>query len=184
MSLILVLGGARSGKSTFAESLAAKYGPPVTYIATAEGRDEEMIQRIQRHRAKRPRCWETVEAPFGLVDQVRKRQDRGAILVDCLTLYLSNLLLQEEMQALDADQREEKILHEVTALGEAASKAEATVILVSNEVGWGVVPDYPLGREYRDLCGFANQRLAAYAQEVYLVVAGIPLNLKDLSVGR
>jgi adenosylcobinamide kinase/adenosylcobinamide-phosphate guanylyltransferase len=184
LSLILVLGGARSGKSSFAEGLMAKYSPPVTYIATAEGRDEEMIQRIQRHRATRPPSWETVEAPLGLVDEIRKRQDRGVILVDCLTVYLSNLLLQEEMQALDAAEREERILLEVTTLGEVASKAKATVIVVANEVGWGLVPPYPLGREYRDLCGFANQRLAAYAQEVYLVVAGIPLSLKDLSLGR
>ncbi len=184
MSLILVLGGARSGKSSFAEGLMAQHAPPATYIATAQGGDEEMVRRIQHHRARRPQSWETVEAPLGLVDEISKRQDRGAILVDCLTVYLSNLLLQDEMQALDADHREQKMLLEVTALGEVAAKAKATVIVVSNEVGWGVVPAYPLGREYRDLCGFANQCLASYAQQAYLVVAGIPLDLKDLSRGR
>jgi adenosylcobinamide kinase / adenosylcobinamide-phosphate guanylyltransferase len=164
--LTLILGGARSGKSRYAESLIATLPPPWLYVATAEAGDEEMTVRISSHRARRRSDWRTIEAPRHLVAAL---QNAGTtpVLVDCLTLWLSNLMLAgTDIEA------------ETAHLERALEAAAAPVILVANEVGAGIVPDHPLGRKFRDLQGVLNQRMAARADCVVLMVAGLPLALK------
>ena len=174
--LTLVLGGARSGKSRHAQSLASAAGGPVLVVATAApvspGEDPEMAARIARHRADRPSLWKTMEAPLDVVAAVRSAET--VVLVDCVTIWISNLLY--EHRALERPSREKKILGEVEALAAALREREA--IAVSNEVGEGIVPETPLAREFRDLQGQANQILAREASKVVLLVAGIPLALK------
>jgi adenosyl cobinamide kinase/adenosyl cobinamide phosphate guanylyltransferase len=167
--LTLVLGGARSGKSRYAESLFAALPPPWLYVATAEAGDEEMRARIGAHRARRGPDWRTVEVPRHLVAALQKA-GTTPVLVDCLTLWLSNLMLA------DID-----IEAETGHLERALVAAVAPVVLVANEVGSGVVPDHPLGRKFRDLQGVLNQRIAARADRVVLMVAGLPLALKGAS---
>ncbi|MFZ0608786.1 MAG: bifunctional adenosylcobinamide kinase/adenosylcobinamide-phosphate guanylyltransferase [Xanthobacteraceae bacterium] len=164
--LTLVLGGARSGKSRYAESLIAALPPPWTYIATAEAGDTEMAERIAAHRARRGPQWRTVEAPRNLAAPLAARE-RSPALVDCLTLWLSNLMLA------NAD-----IEAEAVRLESAFDAAAAPLVLVANEVGSGIVPETPLGRRFRDWQGMLNQRIAARADRVVLVVAGLPLVLK------
>jgi adenosylcobinamide kinase / adenosylcobinamide-phosphate guanylyltransferase len=166
--LTLVLGGARSGKSRYAESLIAALPPPWVYIATAEAGDEEMTVRINAHRARRGPDWRTIEAPRDLTAALAA-SERLPVLIDCLTLWLSNLLLA------DAD-----IDAEIKRLENALMVANAPVVLVANEVGSGIVPDHPLGRKFRDLQGVLNQRIAARADRVVLMVAGLPLTVKAL----
>jgi adenosyl cobinamide kinase/adenosyl cobinamide phosphate guanylyltransferase len=164
--LTFVLGGARSGKSRYAESLVAALPPPWIYVATAAAGDDEMQARIAAHRARRSTDWRTIEAP---------RDVRGAlatcgnapVLLDCVTLWLSNLMLAE------AD-----IEAEIKGLEAAFAAAAAPVVVVANEVGSGIVPEFPLGRKFRDLQGTLNQRLAARADRVVLMVAGLPLLIK------
>ncbi|MGI6036994.1 MAG: bifunctional adenosylcobinamide kinase/adenosylcobinamide-phosphate guanylyltransferase [Limnochordia bacterium] len=179
MALTLVLGGARSGKSRWGEKLAAQ-NPPVTYIATAEARDLEMTRRIARHQAERPGDWSTVEAPYDLLSALNEASKGGSIIIDCLTLYISNLL--EKYSQEDVNQREKLILAEVEAVASLSEGHPANIIIISNEVGLGLVPPSALGREFRDLCGWANQRLAKRAQRVYYTVAGIALDIKELGV--
>ena len=183
--LILILGGARSGKSRFAQQLAQAYSDEehrsVVYIATAEAGDEHMRQRIARHRRGRPSGWETVEAPQNVAAAIGAAGDSAAaIIVDCLTLWISNLLLAggEDFNEAQAASREEAILEEVTTLIRAARKASARVIVVSNEVGMGIVPLTGLGRIFRDIAGRANQALAQEADEVYVMWAGLPQRIK------
>jgi adenosyl cobinamide kinase/adenosyl cobinamide phosphate guanylyltransferase len=164
--LTLVLGGARSGKSRYAEGVVAALPPPWIYVATAEAGDAEMAERIAGHRARRGPQWQTVEAPRDLPAALKACRDKP-VLVDCLTLWLSNLMLA------DAD-----IDAETAILEQALAAAMAPVALVANEVGSGIVPDHPLGRRFRDLQGILNQRIAARADHVVLVVAGIPLAVK------
>lgn len=164
--LTLVLGGARSGKSGYAEGLIAALAPPWIYAATAEPRDEEMRARIAAHRARRGQSWQTVEAPHELAETIVLAQP-APVLVDCLTLWLSNLMLA----AVDIDA-------EIARLERALEAAAAPVVLVSNEVGSGIVPEHPLGRRFRDLQGVLNQRMAARADRVVLMVAGLPLAVK------
>jgi adenosyl cobinamide kinase/adenosyl cobinamide phosphate guanylyltransferase len=167
----LVLGGARSGKSRYAESVMTALPPPWTYVATAEAGDTEMAERIAAHRARRGPNWQTIEAPHDLPAALRTSEGRP-VLVDCLTLWLSNLLLADDN--IDAE----------TALLEQALAANtAPVVLVANEVGYGIVPEHPLGRRFRDLQGLLNQRIAARADRVVLVVAGIPLAVKGTLEG-
>jgi adenosylcobinamide kinase / adenosylcobinamide-phosphate guanylyltransferase len=167
--LTLVLGGARSGKSRYAEGLIAAlpppWTPPWTYLATAAAGDAEMAERIAAHRQRRGPQWQTVEAPRGLAAALASQH--VPVLVDCLTLWLSNLLLAE------AD-----IEAEIGQLEKAFAAMTAPVVLVANEVGSGIVPDYPLGRRFRDWQGVLNQRMAARADHVVLIVAGLPLALK------
>ncbi len=174
--LTLVLGGARSGKSRHAQSLAAAAGGPVLFVATATpvspDEDPEMAARIARHRASRPPRWKTLEAPLDVVAAVRSAET--LVLVDCVTLWISNLL--NKHRTLERASRETKILGEVEALAAVLRQREA--IAVSNEVGEGVVPETALAREFRDLQGYANQTLAREASKVVLLVAGIPLTLK------
>ena len=164
--LTLVLGGARSGKSRYAESLIAVLPPPWAYVATAEAGDHEMAVRIRAHRARRGPSWRTIEAPRDLTAAFAACE-RMPVLVDCLTLWLSNLMLA------DAD-----VNAEVGRLEEALAATVAPVVLVANEVGSGIVPDHALGRTFRDLQGLLNQRIAARADRVVLMVAGLPLALK------
>ena len=164
--LTLVLGGARSGKSRYAESLIAVLPPPWAYVATAEAGDHEMAVRIRAHRARRGPSWRTIEAPRDLTAAFAACE-RMPVLVDCLTLWLSNLMLA------DAD-----VNAEVGRLEEALAASVAPVVLVANEVGSGIVPDHALGRKFRDLQGLLNQRIAARADRVVLTVAGLPLALK------
>ncbi len=163
--LTLVLGGARSGKSHYAEALITRLPPPWVYIATAQAFDDEMRARIAEHRARRAAGWRTVEAPLALPDALRDAGD-APVLVDCLTLWLSNLLLG------DAD------LDAAEAAFDAALDRAAPTVLVSNEVGLGIVPDNALARRFRDRAGQLHQRLAARADRVVFTVAGLPLFVK------
>jgi len=165
--LTLVLGGARSGKSRYAESLIAKLPPPWVYIATAEAGDAEMAARIAAHRARRGPDWRTVETPRDLAGALAAC-DAAPVLVDCLTLWLSNLMLANA--EIDA---------ETVRLEDALAAAKAAVVLVANEVGSGIVPEHALGRRFRDLQGVLNQRMAARADRVILMVAGLPLTVKS-----
>jgi adenosylcobinamide kinase/adenosylcobinamide-phosphate guanylyltransferase len=165
--LILVLGGARSGKSRHAERLICEYPPPWTYIATAEALDDEMGERIARHRARRDERWQTIEAPRALADAVRNAPADQPLIVDCLTLWLSNRLLG------DAD-----LDRDMSALSETLALRTAATIVVANEVGLGIVPDNALARRFRDAAGKANQMLAAQADRVEFVAAGLALRLK------
>jgi adenosylcobinamide kinase / adenosylcobinamide-phosphate guanylyltransferase len=164
----LVLGGARSGKSAFAERLVGDSGLARIYLATATADDDEMKTRIAHHRTSRGKGWITVEEPLALVDALTREATHGhAVLVDCLTLWLSNLMLAEA----DIDT-------EIADLEQTLAAVTVPVVLVANEVGYGIVPDYPLGRRFRDLQGLLNQRIAARADRVVLVVAGLPLAVK------
>jgi adenosylcobinamide kinase/adenosylcobinamide-phosphate guanylyltransferase len=164
--ITLIIGGARSGKSRYGESMIAALSPPWTYVATAEALDAEMAERIAAHRARRGPQWRTVEAPRDLAAALREC-GTAPVLVDCLTLWLSNQMLA------DAD-----IDLEMARLEDALATAKTPVVLIANEVGSGIVPDHPLGRKFRDLQGVLNQRMAARADRVVLVVAGLPLALK------
>lgn len=184
--LILVLGGARSGKSLFAERLAGQIGCDVLYIATATADDDEMRRRIEEHRRRRPATWQTVEAPLNVSAAIRANSERHhVVLIDCLSVLVSNMLLEHEKADEDvvaASARvEEAVRREMDKLLACYEDSTATFVVVSNEVGHGVVPAYPLGRVYRDVLGLANQLVARNADEVYLLVAGVPIELKALS---
>jgi adenosylcobinamide kinase/adenosylcobinamide-phosphate guanylyltransferase len=177
---ILVTGGARSGKSSFAERLALALADRAVYVATAQAFDEEMKARIALHRQQREHHgarWETLEEPLGLPALLDRLSGAGgkAVLVDCLTLWLSNVLLSAEGEA----DRQERVEQEITRLVDSVTSFEGTLILVTNEVGDGIVPEYPLGRLYRDLAGVMNARLARQCSQVFLVTAGIPVELKS-----
>lgn len=176
--LILILGGARSGKSAYAERLARERGGAVLFVATATAGDDEMARRIAAHRAERPAEWRTLEAPADVAARVAAADPAGTILLDCVTLLVSNLLLAHEAAGEDAVAA--AVAGEVERLLALAASDAATWIIVSNEVGMGLVPPYPLGRAYRDLLGRVNAQLAARADRAYLLVAGLPLDLKRL----
>ena len=192
--LILILGGARSGKSAFAERVAASSGRTVTYIATATAGDDEMRTRIAHHRASRPREWHTIEEPLDLAGAVRQAyRFADVLLLDCVTLWLGNMLSQEPGQRENDDKSIEELritsnlfdeacLKQVEALLAVVQSAEPnkTLIVVTNEVGLGVVPAYTLGRVYRDTLGYVNQRLAQAADRVYLMMAGMAVDIKRL----
>lgn len=167
MSLTFLLGGARSGKSTLATQLATRANGSVTLIATAEARDEEMMERIERHRSERPQGWETVEEPLELEAALGLVPKDQVVVVDCISLWVANLLECGE----NAEGRN-------AAAAEAARKRPAATIVVSNEVGLGVVPVSELGRRYRDVLGRVNAQWAAAADEAALVVAGRMLRLQ------
>ena len=173
---ILITGGARSGKSRFAEELAFSYGSPLCYLATAQANDDEMTERIARHRSRRGGVWQTIEEPL-LLPRTLARIDgeHRAILVDCVTIWLSNLLLCSDSTQPDCEELLMAHLHHLCA---CLPEMTTPVILVTNEVGMGIVPDNPLARLFRDVAGQANQLLAAVADELHVVVSGIPLQLK------
>ena len=182
--LILITGGVRCGKSRFAERLAGELGGDhVTFIATAEAGDDEMRDRIAAHRASRPGSWTTREASVDVAAAIIEADARPdppcAIVVDCLTLLVSNLLLGRDGGAEETAAA--RVDRQTRAIRDAGLGTRATVIIVTNEVGWGIVPSTPLGRRYRDLLGAANQVLAAASAKVYLLVAGIPVDCKALA---
>lgn len=164
---ILITGGARSGKSKFAEDLAMSLGQNAVYIATAQAFDGEMSARIDAHKSRRGNRWSLVEEPLQLTDALRKSDGHGPRLVDCLTLWLSNLMLAElDWQAATND------------VVQLLTQQETPVLFVTNEVGAGIVPDNALARDFRDAAGTMNQRIAAAVDDVHLVVAGIPMKVK------
>ncbi|MCF6095217.1 bifunctional adenosylcobinamide kinase/adenosylcobinamide-phosphate guanylyltransferase [Microaerobacter geothermalis] len=166
---ILITGGVRCGKSHFAEKLSGQLGKNVLYLATSQPLDDEMRRRIDEHKKRRPFHWHTLEEPIETSKTVKESaQGYDVILVDCLTMMLSNWLLANEMM-------EERMNHFVDAI----QHASCHVIMVTNEVGWGLVPEHPLGRQFRDLAGLFNQKVAAISDEVYLMVAGIPVEVKQ-----
>jgi adenosylcobinamide kinase / adenosylcobinamide-phosphate guanylyltransferase len=170
-SVTLVLGGARSGKSRYAQQLAEQ-SRHVVFVATAKASDEEMRAKIQRHRTDRSDEWPTIEEPLDLAKVLAEHELAcDVILVDCLTIFAANLL---EVEGEDSDSMERR----VEALCEALRTAQCNVVLVSNEVGSGVVPEYAVGCRYRDLLGEINQKVARIADDVVLMVAGLPLALK------
>ncbi len=176
--LTLVLGGARSGKSTYAQQIAIERGRAIVYVATAEAGDEEMAARIMAHRAERPAHWQTLESPRSIGQAIRSGVTQAeVILIDCLTL-LANNIIAPLPESATTEEAEAALNVEVDELLTAYRESDAEWIIVSNEVGLGVVPPYPLGRIYRDALGRANQRLAAAADEVLLMVAGLPLRVK------
>lgn len=180
--IILVTGGARSGKSLFAEKYAAACGTPVAYIATAQIYDDEMKERVKLHQRRRPDHWLTWEAPLNAHEAVAAAAEQvPTILFDCLTLYTSNMLLAAEAST-NREERFSYIVAQADKLFASAAATEKTVIFVTNEVGMGIVPDNPLAREYRDLAGIVNQRAAAVAREVYLTVCGIAVDIKKLAI--
>lgn len=176
MSIIFILGGARSGKSRFAQELAAKPGKRVLFVATGEALDEEMSARIESHKRVRPSTWRTLEAPNNVAGALKNEMgDAQVVIIDCLTLLVSNLLGEEEPEA---DTLEKKVNGEIENLVKFMKKTKAKFIVVSNELGLGVVPVYASGRVYRDALGLANQMLARHADKVYFMVAGIAIPLK------
>lgn len=190
--IVMVTGGARSGKSSFAERWCMKHASRSYYIATAQAFDEEMEQRIALHREDRAAAgytWRTIEEPLqlsnllfelgsGQLEEANAETEveaSPAVLIDCLTLWLSNMLLAVDEQG-DAESR---MMKEIDHLLEAIAGYRGTLVIVTNEVGSGIVPAYPLGRQYRDLAGILNRRVAAIADQVFLVTAGIPIELKS-----
>ena len=176
-TVTLVLGGARSGKSHYAQELASAF-QRVVFIATARRDDAEMERKIAEHRRQRPPSWKTLEAPETLERTIRKEGPRADLLVvDCLTLYLANILGRKA-----GGQRQ--VRSRIQRLCEAVQTTEASVVIVSNEVGSGLVPPYRSGREYRDLLGELNQQIAKVADRVIFMVAGLPLTVKNGTCGR
>ncbi len=173
--LFLVTGGARSGKSRYAEEFVESFGNEVSYVATLEAGDEEMGRRVERHKSRRPRSWRTVEAPLGVAEAIAGSEEQ-VVLLDCLSGWVSNLLLAHEEWGEEAVL--DAVLGATDELLDAVRESEKTVVVVTNEVGSGVVPEYRLGRWYRDVLGLANQRVAAEADAVCLMAVGIPLVLK------
>ena len=170
--LTFILGGARSGKSTYAVELAKQYRN-VAYVATAQVLDDEMRERVEMHKKLRPASWKVVESHINVANTV-ERLKADLILIDCLTLYVSNLLLDADCEGA----KEEYITNEIKRLCDVSENVSADVIMVSNEVGLGIVPTDPLGRKFRDIAGKVNQIVALQADEVYFVTAGIPQRLK------
>jgi adenosylcobinamide kinase / adenosylcobinamide-phosphate guanylyltransferase len=177
-NITLILGGARSGKSSYAQGLAEATGRSVTFVATAQALDEEMSARIQKHRAERPAGWETLELPCDIASHGPQIKS-AVVLLDCITLLISNLL----MQFVKDDRVDEApfmlaVQKEMEGLIAAIYAQNRDWFIISNEVGLGLVPAYPMGRVYRDALGWANQRLAREANTVLFMVAGIPMAVK------
>ena len=175
--VILVTGGSRSGKSRHAQELAEKAGGQRIFVATCPAVDAEMEERIQRHReARQDRGWDTIEEPVDL-EGVLRLLDRGEVLlVDCLTLWVNNLMYEGEKEGREVT--EDEVAERCCRVLDACSGREGTVLFVTNEVGLGIVPDNPLARRYRDLVGRCNQVMAAGADQVMFMVSGLPMRLK------
>ena len=175
--IVLITGGARSGKSQYAQQMAEKVSGRRMFIATCPKLDKELEQRIKKHReARKHRGWQTIEETIDLKGCIEKAREYDVILVDCLTLWINNLMYDEKKGELSVDEeRVEDLCHEVVGV---ARRARGTVIFVTNEVGMGIVPDNEVARRYRDLLGRCNQVIAASADEVILMVCSIPLSVK------
>lgn len=181
---ILVLGGACSGKSSFAERLATSISENVTYIATANVSNSQVHRRAQLNQLNRPSHWTTYEESSNIVRLVEELKDESqVVLVDCLTLWLSNLLINSSIPAVGISwpDKENFILKAVESLGRLTENSATTIIVVADEVSLGLVPDNRLGKSFRDVAGLANQILTQYADEVYLTVAGLPIEIKSLA---
>jgi len=169
--IIFITGGARSGKSRFAQELGQKFPEPRAYLATAQPLDREMTERILRHKQSRAADWHTLEEPLRVAEAIRENGSRfHLILLDCLTLWISNLMM--------AGWSEEKIVRDTDLLIEAGQGTECSLIFVGNEVGMGIVPENPQARTFRDLSGLVQQKIAREADEVYLMVSGLPQRIK------
>ncbi len=183
---VLIIGGAGSGKSHFAQELALKLGEPVLFVATAVAGDEEMRQRIEEHKRTRPAAWNTIEVTTQVGSQIRQKiSGAKVVIVDCITLLVNNILGQHSDQTSeqsDAPLIEKRLIAEVGELIECINRVDASFIIVTNEVGLGLVPANRVGRLYRDLLAKANQMLAQAADEVYLMVAGLPVQIKPAKV--
>ena len=180
---VLILGGARSGKSRFAQQLAAELGEQVLFVATASALDEEMKRRIEAHRKARPQDWRTLEVSTRVGRRIMELVgDTGVVLLDCVTLLISHVFGErEERHSLEEEGEpflEKQVALELEELIACIEQLDATFIIVSNEVGMGLVPVNELGRAYRDLLGKANQELARCADRVYLMIAGMPIQIK------
>ncbi len=197
---ILILGGVRSGKSSFAQSLAERLGEKVLFVATGEPLDEEMAARIEQHKKTRPKNWRTLEIDIKVGQSLEGQiGDADVVLLDCLTLLVSNILTKEGRESFSSPltgedegegendeaiaKAESQVMAEMEELVECIDNHESNFIVVSNEVGLGLVPDNKLGRVYRDLLGKVNQLLARYATEVYFMAAGIPVKIKETNQG-
>jgi len=191
---ILVIGGARSGKSHYAQELALQFPQPVLFVATAEAGDEEMRQRIEEHQKARPTTWNTLEATTQLGRQIRvKIGTAQTVIVDCITLLVSNICNRHSDatgestdatgESTDARLIEQEVMTEINNLIDCINQVDASFIIVTNEVGLGLVPANTISRLYRDLLGRANQTLAQRVDEVYLMVAGLPVRIKPADPG-
>lgn len=180
--LFLVLGGARSGKSELAEKIASQLGGSVKYIATATVKDPEMAQRVNLHKLRRPTSWLTIEEPVNILGVLKNGEQGDVFLLDCATLWLTNLLLAENLPHCEATttEKQDYILEQAEAAADTVNLGHH-LIIVSSEVGLGLIPEYPLSRTFRDLAGKVNQALAIKADQVYLTIAGLPLEIKSLS---
>jgi adenosyl cobinamide kinase/adenosyl cobinamide phosphate guanylyltransferase len=174
MGLTVLLGGARSGKSGLSSKLASATDLPVVVVVTAEGRDEEMTERIRRHRASRPAAWTTVEAPIEVARAVGELEPKAFVVLDCLSLWVSN--------AIEADPSAEQMVDAARASPAALTKREAPAVVVTNEVGLGIVPVNALARRYRDTLGRVNATFVGEAERAYFVVAGKALALEDVNL--
>lgn len=183
LGAILIVGGVRSGKSRFAQNLAERIGGnDVLFVATAQPGDDEMIHRIQHHRQSRPAAWRTIESPTQLARRIDEcREPPTVILVDCLTILVSNILCESKNANNELESLHARVESEIDELADVAANKHATLVMVSGEVGCGVVPEHPLGRTFRDLLGRANQKAAAIAASTYWMVAGLPIDATKLA---
>lgn len=182
--MILITGGARSGKSTYAEKLAKDFGEQVLYIATSIPFDDEMKYRIKKHREQRPAHWQTIEAYKNLDAQIESSvKGKDAVLLDCITIMITNIMLEintdwDNITGDISSRVEDKVKHEIQSLIEAGKNIDIPLIMVTNEIGMGIVPDNAMSRLFRDIAGRMNQMLAHASDEVYLCVSGIPVRIK------
>ncbi len=168
--IIFVTGSVRSGKSSFAVSLARKIDRQVVFVATCKPADREMKERVRKHKKSRPKTWKTIEEEMHLPAVIRKIKGKKVVIIDCLTLWISNLLL--------SGLKEKQVLKRVVSLIAALKSTNSSLIVISNEVGWGIVPDNRLCRVFRDIIGVAHQKIARVSNEAYLLISGIPLKMK------
>ncbi len=180
---VFISGGARSGKSRFAQELADNLGGKVLFVATAEALDADMKARVKNHQNQRPPSWQTLEASTDVAESIEAHTGNyEVVLLDCLTLLVSNIFLGKDRgfseKEIDANEAEDRVLAEVQAMIDLMGKSNAIFIIVSNEVGLGIVPENRSARIYRDLLGKANQLVARHADEVYFMISGIPMKVK------
>ena len=179
---ILIIGGARSGKSDYAQELAMSLPQPVLFVATAEAGDEEMRQRVQAHRKKRPATWKTLEAPASVGDQIRNEIGSiPTVIIDCITLLVNNVFNKHtgpDGEITDSNPIERDLTSEIESLVECMNEVNASFIVVTNEVGQGLVPASSMSRLYRDMLGKTNRMLAQNMEEVYMMIAGLPVKIK------
>ncbi len=181
--IVLLLGGARSGKSHYAQEYARRNATQVLFVATATADDEDMCLRIERHKQDRPADWRTLEAATNIGTQIEAHAgDAQLVIIDCITLLISNILCRFDENQFDTISEavlEKDVVAEIRQLQNSMKKVNASFLIISNEVGLGLVPENRMGRLYRDFLGRANQMLAQQSDEVYLMVAGIPVRIKS-----